>query len=42
MAANLAIPDELIEEARRIGGHRTKSAMNVLVDTCVWPLALRR
>ena len=26
MPTNLAIDDELIEEARRIGGHRTKKA----------------
>lgn len=26
MATNLAIDDRLIEEARRIGGHRTKKA----------------
>jgi Arc/MetJ family transcription regulator len=26
MATNLAIDDELLEEARRIGGHRTKEA----------------
>jgi Arc/MetJ family transcription regulator len=26
MATNLAIDDELLEEARRIGGHRTKKA----------------
>lgn len=26
MATNLAIDDELIEEARRMGGHRTKKA----------------
>lgn len=26
MATNLAIDDALIEEARRIGGHRTKKA----------------
>ena len=26
MATNLAIDDELIEEAREIGGHRTKKA----------------
>ncbi len=27
MATNLALDDELIEEARRIGGHRTKKAV---------------
>lgn len=26
MATNLAIDDELLEEARRVGGHRTKKA----------------
>jgi len=26
MATNLAIDDELLEEAQRIGGHRTKKA----------------
>lgn len=26
MATNLAIDDELLDEARRIGGHRTKKA----------------
>ncbi|MDI1242708.1 MAG: type II toxin-antitoxin system VapB family antitoxin [bacterium] len=27
MATNLAIDDRLIEEARRVGGHRTKKAI---------------
>lgn len=26
MATNLAIDDELLEEARKVGGHRTKKA----------------
>ena len=51
MAINLAIDDNLIEEARPLGKHKTKKAvvtdaltnqMKVIADTCIWSLALRR
>ncbi len=39
MATNLAIDDKLLEEARRVGGHRTKKAT---VTEALWEYIRRR